>query len=51
MNCENEAKKEIGVTNHIEVGHNQFAFDLSKTKIISQKSVDTVYVSITMLPT
>ena len=22
MNCENEAKKEIDVTNHIEVGHN-----------------------------
>ena len=33
MNCENEAKKEIDVTNHIELGHSQFAFDWSKTKI------------------
>ena len=33
MNCENEAKKEIDVTNHIEVGHSQFVFDSSTTKI------------------
>ena len=56
MNCENEAKQEIDVTNHIKVGHSKFAFDQRKNlrkkqTFISQRSVDTVYAFITMLPT